>query len=75
MPDWFTYEFAKDFQSVGVGVGVAGFTGVIITLVVNAWLTRKQHERNVNHEHALVSRALLAELHRNRETFVDRLLH
>ena len=70
---WFTYDFAKDFQSVGVGI--VGFTGVIVTLVVNAWLTRNQHERGVRHERALIRRATLVELRRYRESAEANIKH
>lgn len=39
-----------------------GFGGVIITLVVNGWLQRVQHERDVEHERAGIRGTLFAEL-------------
>jgi hypothetical protein len=54
-------------------VGVAGFTGVIITLAVNAWLARAQHRRQVRHERAVLRVALRAELEAVAESYRDRI--
>lgn len=45
-----------------------GFTGVIVTLIVNARNTRGQVEDNRRHEQETLRRALLAELEMHRET-------
>ncbi|MDJ0857446.1 MAG: hypothetical protein QNJ03_00100 [Dinoroseobacter sp.] len=61
MPDWLTYDFVKDFQTAIVGV--IGFTGVILTLLVNAILARHQHERELEAKRRTVRAGILAELH------------
>jgi hypothetical protein len=66
MFDWLTYDHIKEFQSLIVGA--FGFGGIILTLRQSAKLTREQHERGIQHERSLITRALLAELRRNRET-------
>jgi hypothetical protein len=58
-----TYEVVRDFQTLIVGT--VAFIGVIVTMVVNARLSRRQHDRGVS----AVRAALLAELTRNRDTF------
>ena len=66
MLDWLTYDVAKDFQTLTVGV--VGFRGVILTLLLNARLDRQRHERELASRRETVRVALLAELDRNRET-------
>ena len=63
--DWPT--LLKDYQS-GL-VGLLGFTGVIITLFVNAYLSRAQHRRVIAHDRRSVRAALLADLTRIRDAF------
>lgn len=60
MPEWLTYELAKDFQSSIVGL--LGFTGVIITLVVNAGIARSNLKKTVTHNKNVVRIALVGEL-------------
>jgi hypothetical protein len=54
------YHVLKDFQS-GLA-GVLGFTGAIITLVVNARLARKARLTTIQDERSALRAALLAEL-------------
>jgi hypothetical protein len=54
------YHVLKDFQS-GLA-GVLGFTGVIITPVVNARLARKARLTTIQDERSALRAALLAEL-------------
>lgn len=61
----------KEYQTLIVGA--LGFTGVIFTLLTNAWLNRKQHTRQVEHERTALKAALSAELSIIRDTFVDRI--
>lgn len=63
------YQFAKDFQTLIVGL--FGFAGVIYTLRVNAQLALEQHERNVAHETEIMSTALRAELHIIKNSYID----
>lgn len=53
-------------------VGVLGFVGVIVTLVVNAWLQRKAHADQRLHELGALRAALRGELKVNRNTFAGR---
>ena len=46
----------------GLVAAIIGFGGIIVTLIVNAWLTRKQAQYNVDREAAGLRRALEAEL-------------
>jgi hypothetical protein len=54
-------------------VGALGFTGVIITLLANAALTRRQHARQVDHERSALKAALGAELSIIRDAYMDRI--
>jgi hypothetical protein len=58
------YQLVKDFQTLLVGV--IGFSGVIVTLLMNSRLSRKQHDREV------LKTALCAELELNRKSFSDK---
>lgn len=60
IPDWLTYEFAKDFQSAIVGI--VGFGGVIWTQKSNARLTRDQHELERRHGAEALKSSFLTEL-------------
>lgn len=51
-------DFLREFQSLVAGL--VGFGGVILTLVVNSWLSRRQH-RQERQSHAFEQ--LLAALH------------
>jgi hypothetical protein len=64
-------EFLRQYQTLLVG-GL-GFTGVVATLAMNAWLTRRQHDRQVQHEARVLRTALRAELEVIREAFRDRI--
>ncbi len=64
------YQFAKDFQTLIVGV--LGFSGVIFTLRVNSRLSRDQHERNITHEREVLKAALRAELELIHHAFTDK---
>jgi hypothetical protein len=64
-------EFVRQYQNLLVG-GI-GFAGVIVTLIVNARLARRQHERQVEHERTLVRVALRAELKAVAEAYRDRI--
>ena len=61
------YKLIKDFQTLLVGV--IGFSGVIITLLMNSRLSRKQHERIIKHDREVLKTALCAELELNRKSF------
>lgn len=61
----------SDYQTVIVG-GL-GFTGVIATLATNAWLARRQHDRQVRHEARVLRTALRAELEAVAESYRDRI--
>ncbi len=50
------------YQYQVVLVGIIGFVGVALTLIFNAWLTRKEHKDTVNHDRATLRTALTAEL-------------
>jgi hypothetical protein len=54
-------------------VGALGFAGVIATLFTNAWLSRKQHTRQVDQERTALKAALSAELSIIRDAFLDRI--
>ncbi|MDD2738674.1 MAG: hypothetical protein PHR94_07045 [Methylomonas lenta] len=64
------YQLIKDFQSLIVGI--VGFSGVIITLFMNARLLRLQHQRNVDHERNTLKIALISELTLNQRVFSDK---
>jgi hypothetical protein len=63
------YQFIQSYQTLTVGA--IGFTGVIITLITNAKISRNQHERSITHERASLRTALLAELELARKSFSD----
>lgn len=68
-PHSFVLWLVEEFQTLIVGV--VGFVGVICTLLVNARLARKQHERQVSHQRATLRTALCAELEQIKGLFVD----
>lgn len=53
--------------------GLLGFTGVVITMAVNAWLQRSMHSRKLAHEAQTLRVALRAELNANRMAFENRI--
>jgi hypothetical protein len=63
-------DYFSKFQTLIVG-GL-GFIGVIATLAMNAWLGRRQHARQVQHERAVLRTALTAELEILAEAYRDR---
>lgn len=64
-------EFLRLYQTLIVGS--LGFAGVIATLAMNAWLARRQHERQVRHEANVLRTALRAELEIIRDAFRSRI--
>jgi hypothetical protein len=54
-------------------VGTLGFVGVIITMLANAYMQRKQHERKIQHEANSLRVALKTELSANRQSFEGRI--
>lgn len=63
--DWMC--FLDQYQTLVVGA--VGFTGVIITLVTNAWLARAQHGRQVEHDRTVLRISLRAELEAVAESY------
>jgi hypothetical protein len=61
----------KEYQTLIVGA--LGFIGVIITLLTNAALNRRQHTRQIEHERTALKAALSAELSIIRDSFEDRI--
>ena len=59
-------DFLERFQT-GI-VGLIGFTGVILTLFVNAWIARRHGRDARKHERETLGRALLAELSSHRQS-------
>jgi hypothetical protein len=53
-------DLVERFQTLVVGI--TGFAGVIASLVVNAWLARRQQAQRVEHERDVLRTALRAEL-------------
>lgn len=49
---------------IQIAIGMAGFIGVIATLFVNAWLSRRAHEREIGHQRTILRRAIAEELRR-----------
>jgi len=54
-------------------VGALGFIGVIITMLANAKMQRKQDERKILHEANSLRVALKTELNANRQSFEERI--
>jgi len=54
------YELLRDFQTVIVGI--IGFAGVIITIAVNAQLSRRERREQRNHDRQTIRTALITEL-------------
>src|ERR1700722_373942 len=61
----------KEYQTLIVGA--LGFIGVILTLLTNAALDRRQHTRQIEHERTALKAALSAELCIIRDSFDDRI--
>lgn len=64
-------EWTEKFQTLIVGV--IGFAGVINTLLVNAWLTRRDRREVLHHERQTLRAALVEELTINRTAVVHNL--
>ena len=64
-------DFLEKFQTLLVGL--LGFTGVIVTMAVNARSHRKLQIRQQQHEAQTIRVALLAELKTNRDMYENRL--
>lgn len=64
------YQLVSEFQTLVVGV--IGFSGVVISLLVNAWLSRRQHVRAVHHEMDTLRTALIAELELIQRSFREK---
>lgn len=64
---WFTYEFAKDFQSAMVGI--IGFGGIFGAQFLHAYFTRAQANRNLDARRQVVCTAVLTELKMFRRAF------
>ena len=54
-------------------VGTLGFIGVILTMLANAYMQRKQYERKILHEANSLRVALKTELNANRQSFKGRI--
>lgn len=65
----YIYQLVQSLQTIIVGV--IGFSGVIITLITNARMSRKQHERTISHERKSLRIALYAELELAKTTFIS----
>lgn len=63
--------FVSEYQTLIVGA--VGFAGVILTLAFNAFLARRQHNRQVRHEARIVRVALYAELEAIAESYRERI--
>lgn len=61
----------KEYQTLIVGV--VGFAGVIVTLIVNARLARQHHSREIDHEAKVLRVAVRAELEAIRDAFEERI--
>ena len=64
------YQFLEHFQTLIVGV--IGFSGVVLTLLVNAWLLRRQHAQAIKHEMSTLRTALIAELELIEKSFREK---
>lgn len=53
--------------------GIVGFTGVVCTMLANAYIQRTQHRRKVRHEKQALRSALKAELNANKEAYEHRI--
>jgi hypothetical protein len=65
------YQFVQNFQ--GMIVGLIGFTGVIVTLLVNARIARIQHDRQISHQATVVRNLIRVDLRKMRDIFKDRI--
>lgn len=61
----------KEYQTLIVGA--LGFIGVILTLLTNAALNRRQHTRQIEHERTALKAALSVELTIIRDVYLDRI--
>lgn len=64
-----TLDLLLKFQTALVGL--VGFAGVILTLVVNSRIARRQVQDQRRHDRLALQRALLAELESQRETITN----
>lgn len=71
MPASSVLGYVEKFQTLLVGA--IGFMGVIATLLTNAYLARRQHERYVAHESTVLRVAILAELMMIRDAYCTRI--
>ena len=53
--------------------GIVGFTGVVFTMLANAYLQRDQHKRAIEHEKQALRSALKAELNTNKKAYEHRI--
>jgi hypothetical protein len=53
--------------------GLVGFSGVVLTMLTNAYLQRVQHARAIKHEKQALRSALKAELTSNKEAYENRI--
>ena len=52
----------SDTAIATVVVGVLGFIGIIVTLIVNAWLVRRERQETLKQERTAMRTALVEEL-------------
>ena len=69
--EWLDCKMLQTYQTLIVGT--LGFLGVIITMLANAYLQRKQYERKIQHETNSLRVALKTELKANRQSFEGRI--
>jgi hypothetical protein len=53
--------------------GIVGFTGVVLTMLANAYFQRAQHKRAIRHEKQSLRTALKAELNSNKQAYEYRI--
>jgi len=56
---------------ISLGAALIGFSGVIITMLFNAWMARRAREEERRHRQKVLAAALLAELLLLRESFAQ----
>ena len=64
-------DFVDRFQTLIAGI--IGFSGVILALVGNALLARRQHAGQIDHERQILRTALRSELGAVRDSYLDRI--
>ncbi|HEY1897011.1 MAG TPA: hypothetical protein VGG62_12090 [Terracidiphilus sp.] len=60
--------FVQQYQTLIVGI--LGFTGVMATLAINAWLARKAERRKIEHETRVLRIALTEEMKVQRDALI-----